>query len=117
MFGGSTLIIKAEGTRTISASRSTISCHFWTISEGTSIGCDMVLNPVAEERLLAHDERRLKNRREETSTPRERASRYHYVARRRVIAIPLVLGGTLYLAPQADCAVASTGSARAPTLS
>jgi len=34
MLGGSTRMIKAEGTCTISASRSTISCHLWAISEG-----------------------------------------------------------------------------------
>src|SRR5215467_16212098 len=34
MFGGSTRMISAEGTWTISATRSMISCHFWTMSVG-----------------------------------------------------------------------------------
>ena len=37
MFGGSTRMIRAEGTRTISASRSTIPCHFRIISAGTGV--------------------------------------------------------------------------------
>ena len=37
MFGGSTLIIKAEGTCMISAVRLTISCHFRIISGGTGV--------------------------------------------------------------------------------
>ena len=39
MWGGSTRIMEAEGTCMTSASRSTISCHFRMITEGTSIEC------------------------------------------------------------------------------
>src|SRR5467141_816933 len=39
MWGGSTRIMEAEGTCMISARRSTNSCHFWMISEGTSLEC------------------------------------------------------------------------------
>ena len=41
MFGGSTRMIRAEGTRTISASRSTIPCHFRMISAGTGVAWSM----------------------------------------------------------------------------
>src|SRR6266404_1363339 len=41
MFGGSTRMIKAEGTFMISAMRSTISCHFSTMPEGTWMLCGM----------------------------------------------------------------------------
>src|SRR6476646_7090671 len=39
MWGGSTRIMEAEGTCMISARRFTNSCHFRTISGGTSVEC------------------------------------------------------------------------------
>src|SRR5262249_2645536 len=51
MLGGSTRMIKAEGTLMISASRSTTSCHLWMISEGTWIELpntiDLIESPTA----------------------------------------------------------------------
>src|SRR5262249_61929810 len=47
MLGGSTFIIKADGTCMVSARRSTIPCHFSTISEGIWIRCAMA-NPPAK---------------------------------------------------------------------